>query len=258
MDKRVLVPGTLEPYAHGVELLLAKRGFAAVFCGRITADDIDCGLAHVDNDVCVATIASVGQYLRYFDAHGAAGISVLAPELCRECRCISVAATMRCALGRAGYGNVDIVPFSCAEVASSIPARTDSTVAADEAVIGVCGTMPVLSTAQFHDVVVSHLEQAGCRVLMPPAQLIADERDFLTPALRYFDACGVKSVICILPFGCLGGHAFGRGQLRTMQRAFPDIELTMLDYDPSASDINLVNRTELVIQSAQERAAACA
>ena len=47
---------------------------------------------------------------------------------------------------------------------------------------------------------------------------------------------------------------FARGQLRRLREQFPNVEITMLDYDPSASDINLVNRTELVIQSAKEHA----
>ena len=46
---------------------------------------------------------------------------------------------------------------------------------------------------------------------------------------------------------------YARGQLRKLRKRFPEIDLTILDYDLSASDINLINRTELVIQAAAER-----
>ena len=89
---------------------------------------------------------------------------------------------------------------------------------------------------------------------MPPLDRIAEKRDFFTPALEFFDERGIDAVVCVLPFGCLGGHAFARAQMRRLLARFPRMELTILDYDPSAADINLVNRTELIIQSAREKA----
>lgn len=256
MSEKVLLPGTMGALHEGARDALAQQGFEAVYLGPITGEDIDTGLAHIDNDVCLATIAAIGQYLRYFDEHGVeAGMHVLAPELCRDCRSLSTPDILPSAFARAGVEGIGIVPFSSADAKAAAPAGPAASAACDRPVIGVTGNMPVITTDEFRRVVCTHLEESGCRVVLPPVARIADERDFLTPALRYFDEQGIATVICVLPFGCLGGHVFARGQLRKFQREFPHIELTILDYDPSASDINLVNRTELVIQSAKEKAA---
>lgn len=256
MSKRILVPGTLGDLYEGAREILAEQGYDATYLGNITGDDIDTGLAHIDNDICLSTVAIVGQYMRYFNEHGVEdGICVLAPEICRDCRSVSIPDVLPSTFERAGIEGVTVVPFSSAEAKSSTPAPETCQIASDKPVIGVTGNMPVVTTQEFRRVVCNHLEESGCQVVLPPAQAISDTRDFLTPALRYFDEQGITTVICILPFGCLGGHVFARGQLRKLQREFPHIELTILDYDPSASDINLVNRTELVIQSAKEKTA---
>lgn len=255
MSEKVLVPGTMGNLHEGAHDALAQQGFEAVYLGQITGDDIDTGLAHIDNDICLSTVAIVGQYMRYFNEHGVEeGMHVLAPEICRDCRSVSIPDVLPSTFERVGITGVTVVPFSSTQAKDIAPAANMCELAADKPVIGVTGNMPVITTDEFRRVVCTHLEESGCHVVLPPAGRIADERDFLTPALRYFDEQGITTVICILPFGCLGGHVFARGQLRKLQREFPHIELTILDYDPSASDINLVNRTELVIQSAKEKA----
>ena len=255
MATQILVPGTLGPLAAGAAHVLAERGYEAVDLGAIAPEDIDCGLAHIDNDVCVATVAVIGQYVRYFQQHPEAirTCGVLACELCRDCRSLSVPDLLATSLARAGLSDVEIVEFSSAETASSAQSFEPVTIERDLPVVGVCGNLPVLTTEEFRATVVEHLEQSGCHVVLPPLQAIVDKRDFMTPALEYFAQEGIETVICILPFGCLGGHVFGRGQLRKLQKRFPTLGVTILDYDPSASDINLINRTELVIQSAREK-----
>ncbi len=256
MSEKVLVPGTMGNLFEGAKRILAQQGFEAVYLGPVTGDDIDTGLAHIDNDICLSTVAIVGQYMRYFNEHDVEeGLHVLAPELCRDCRSVSTPDVLPSTFERAGITGVKLVPFTSSQAKEAATDDGACNVATDKPVIGVTGNMPVITTDEFRHVVCAHLEESGCQVVMPPATRIADERDFLTPALRYFDEHGITTVICILPFGCLGGHVFARGQLRKLQRTFPHIELTILDYDPSASDINLVNRTELVIQSAKEKAA---
>ena len=255
-----LIPGTLEPLRDEVARLLDQRGSATQFIGPITLDDIDCGYAHIDNDVCVATAAMVGQYVRYFKEHGTDGVRALAPELCRDCRAACTKSLLASALERGGFTNIAIEELSSLDVrvaASSVADVNEGSTraaAANAPVVGVCGNVPVITTGVFNSVVVQHLQEEGCRVVMPPVNVIANLKDFLEPALTYFDELGIQTVICILPFGCLGGHVFARGQLRTMQKKFPHMGVTMLDYDPSASDINLINRTELVIQMAKEMA----
>ncbi len=253
--KKVLIPATLGGMAEGAASILAERGYDTIRLDDITPEDIDCGLAHVDNDVCFPTIAAVGQYMRYFEEHGAQeGICVLAAEMCRGCRSASAPHILPGIFKRAGLDAIEIVPFSAAESKSAAPSESPARIDSSKPVIGLCGNIPTLTTRELHRTVYDRLTSSGCQVVMPSLQRVANERDFLTPALEGFDELGISSVICILPFGCLGGHVYARGQLRKMQSRFPNIELTILDYDPSASEVNLENRAELVTQRAKEKA----
>lgn len=252
--RKILVPGTLHPLASGVAAILSEEGYEAVQLPPIEEADIDKGLAHVDNDVCVATVAMVGQYLRWFEKHGADDVRwVLSPKICRSCRTVSTPKVLQSAFARAGLHGIEALPFSSPSIKSAAQSPSPLELEAGKPIVGVCGNVPVLTTEQFRRVVCAHLEQSGCQVVMPPLQAIAAQRDFFTPALEWFAENDIRTVIAIMPFGCLGGHAFARGQLRKLQTRFPELQVTILDYDPSASDVNLVNRTELVIQAAREQ-----
>ena len=158
--RKLLVPGTIGSLAPGVERIVAQQGYEAVYLGDITPEDIDRGLAHIDNDICVPTIAIVGQYMRYFEKHGVEeGISVLAPEMCRDCRSVSTPSVLPYAFERAGIESVGIVAFSSAESRSAAASPIDAVIAQDRPVIGVCGNMPIITTDEFRHVVCAHLEE---------------------------------------------------------------------------------------------------
>ena len=254
--KTILIPGTMGPLARRASETLEKRGYAAKVLPEIDGEDITIGYAYIDNDVCVSTVAAIGQYIRALRAEGdAERFAVLAPELCRECRSVSLPAVLARALERAEMTQVEIVPFKTADIHQCMPLDDDLAIEGDpNLVIGVYGVVPIITTDIFKRTVVDRIEQAGCTVAFPPLRCIVGERDAITPALRAFDEAGIRTVICVLPFGCMSGHVFARGQLRTLQKELPNLEVTMLDYDPSASDINLVNRVELIVQSVKERA----
>lgn len=251
MAGRALIGATLGPLAEKAADLVGAQGYAPVLLGALSDEDIACGLAHVDNDVCVAAIAAIGQYLRVLESAEGGYNAAVAPELCKDCRSVCLSSLMRSAFARAGFGDVEVVELTSADVASCCPPPAAARVAKGSPVVGVCGNVPVLTTRLFNKTVVERLHEAGCQTLVPPLAYLVHDSDFLTPAVQYFHDAGVRTAICIVPFGCLGGHVYARGQLRKLQRAYPDVELTILDYDPSASDINVVNRTELIIQFAR-------
>ena len=252
MAQTVLIPGCVAAFKDDVAHAVEKQGYEARFMGNIVESDIDMGQSYIDNDVCVAAIGTIGQCVRYL-RNKPEYTKVLVPEVCKDCRACSLAALLPDALHRAGIDNIEIVPMSCAELSSCIGAKSAEVPESDKPVIGVCGNAVVLSTPLFNRTVVEHLSKSGCEVVMPPLNILVNEQDFLVPCIEWFASQGIKSVICILAFGCLGGHAYARGKARVLRERFSDVELTLLDYDPSASDINVVNRTELVIQSAKDR-----
>ena len=53
---------------------------------------------------------------------------------------------------------------------------------------------------------------------------------------------GVKSIVCLQPFGCLATHIAGKGLRKQMYAGYPDIDILFLDIDPGDSKVNIFNR----------------
>lgn len=61
---------------------------------------------------------------------------------------------------------------------------------------------------------------------------------------------GVKNIICMQPFGCLPNHITGKGQIKELKRIYKDANIIPIDYDPSASETNQLNRIKLMLSTA--------
>ena len=64
---------------------------------------------------------------------------------------------------------------------------------------------------------------------------------------------GVTNVLCLQPFGCLPNHITGRGMTRLLLKAFPELNMGAVDFDPGASEINQINRVKLMLTVAKRR-----
>ncbi len=60
----------------------------------------------------------------------------------------------------------------------------------------------------------------------------------------------VKNIICMQPFGCLPNHITGKGQIKELKRIYKDANIIPIDYDPSASETNQLNRIKLMLSTA--------
>lgn len=60
----------------------------------------------------------------------------------------------------------------------------------------------------------------------------------------------VKNVICMQPFGCLPNHIIGKGSIKELKRRYKDTNIIPIDYDPSASEVNQINRIKLMLSNA--------
>ena len=254
-NRAILVSSMFKPFVESYDESWEIAGCQPVLLGPIEAADITSGYAYIDNDVCVSTVAVVGQYLRALQNADPLPDAVLVAELCSECRSICLANLARMALDHAGFSSVGIktlpeddLQSACAKMASLGQLQHED--ANDNRVpVGLFGPAPVLLTRAFHEAVTDRLEANGIKVVMPRIENLIGQRDVFEPAIADFARAGIQYVIGVIPFGCMSGHAYARGRLRTLQKLYPDMQITLIDYDPSASDINTVNRTELVIQS---------
>jgi len=62
----------------------------------------------------------------------------------------------------------------------------------------------------------------------------------------------VNNVVCAQPFGCLPNHIVGKGIMKKIKDLYPQANIVAIDYDPSASRVNQLNRIKLMMEVAQK------
>ncbi len=62
---------------------------------------------------------------------------------------------------------------------------------------------------------------------------------------------GVPNVVCAQPFACLPNHVTGKGMFGEIRRRHPAANITTVEYDPGASQVNQLNRIRLLVAAAR-------
>jgi predicted nucleotide-binding protein (sugar kinase/HSP70/actin superfamily) len=73
---------------------------------------------------------------------------------------------------------------------------------------------------------------------------------FLTAEMIELINSGVPNIVCVQPFGCLPNHVTGKGMIKEIRKRYPQANITALDYDPGASEVNQLNRLKLMLSVA--------
>ena len=63
---------------------------------------------------------------------------------------------------------------------------------------------------------------------------------------------GAGNIVCCQPFACLPNHIVGKGVIKELRAAFPELILFTVDYDPGASEVNQLNRIKLMLATANK------
>ncbi len=63
---------------------------------------------------------------------------------------------------------------------------------------------------------------------------------------------GAKNIVCTQPFGCLPNHICGKGMMKPLRDAHPDINIVAIDYDAGATRVNQENRIKLMLANAAQ------
>lgn len=121
--------------------------------------------------------------------------------------------------------------------------------------VGLVGNPFLVFDEEMNEGIVALLVRLGCEVVMPEAHLLEVDDVRYIPQLERFYQAGVDHVIYLQSFGCLKGHVQSRGALRELAARFPDMPITVIDYDPESSALNRENRIRLAAQAAFERRA---
>ena len=73
---------------------------------------------------------------------------------------------------------------------------------------------------------------------------------FLTAEMVELIHEGAPSIACVQPFACLPNHVTGKGMIKPLRKHNPRSNITAIDYDPGASDVNQLNRIKLMMTTA--------
>ncbi|MDR3212805.1 MAG: 2-hydroxyacyl-CoA dehydratase [Azoarcus sp.] len=73
---------------------------------------------------------------------------------------------------------------------------------------------------------------------------------FLTAEMVELIEQGAPNIVCMQPFACMPNHITGKGVIKALKDHYPDINITAIDYDPGASEVNQLNRIKLMLSVA--------
>lgn len=117
--------------------------------------------------------------------------------------------------------------------------------------VGIVGNPLLCFDAFMNDSILKLLERLGCDVAMPdPDKLFCEDVRYLDQ-LDEFSRKGVDCVIYLQSFGCMKAHVHARGFAHEYARRYPDMPITVIDYDPESSALNRENRIRLAVEAAQ-------
>jgi len=74
----------------------------------------------------------------------------------------------------------------------------------------------------------------------------------LTAEMLEFMEEGIQNIVCLQPFACLPNHVVGKGVIKTIRKKFPEANISPVDYDPGASEVNQTNRIKLLMTVAKD------
>ncbi|MDR0664609.1 MAG: 2-hydroxyacyl-CoA dehydratase [Helicobacteraceae bacterium] len=78
---------------------------------------------------------------------------------------------------------------------------------------------------------------------------------FLTGEMVELIESGAPNIVCMQPFACLPNHIVGKGVIKALKESYPNANITAIDYDPGASEVNQLNRIKLMMSAALKNAA---
>ena len=76
----------------------------------------------------------------------------------------------------------------------------------------------------------------------------------LTAEMLELYEIGAENIVCTQPFGCLPNHICGKGMMKPLKAARPNMNIIAIDYDTGASAVNQQNRIKLMLAGARRNA----
>ncbi len=224
----------------------------------VAESDIETARREIPGDVCFTAAALMAKALRAVRENPQVA-RLHVPYVCNQCLLDGLGHTVwrlcgTCpeivwenSLGKAP----DVQRRSDAGPSGEAPgARSEGS---DTTRVGIVGNPLLCHDALMNDGVVELLRSLGCEVAMPEsARLFVEDVRYLDQ-LEAFANDGVDCVIYLQSFGCMKAHVHARGFMREYGRRWPDMPVTVVDYDPESSALNRENRIRLAVETARRK-----
>lgn len=210
----------------------------------ISTVDAQVAQRQVPGDVCFTAAALIARTLRVVEENSQVK-ALRIPLVCNRCLLDGLAHTVWRLNG------------SCPEIIEEErwpqPIEKPATPKEKDArrvLVGIVGNPLLCFDAFMNDSVLKLLERLGCDVAMPgPDKLFCEDVRYLDQ-LDEFSRKGVDCVIYLQSFGCMKAHVHARGFAHEYARRYPDMPITVIDYDPESSALNRENRIRLAVEAA--------
>ena len=211
----------------------------------ISAVDAQVAQRQVPGDVCFTAAALIARTLRIVEENPQFK-ALRIPLVCNRCLLDGLAHTVWRLNG------------SCPEIIEEErwpqPIEKPTTPKEKDArrvLVGIVGNPLLCFDAFMNDSILKLLERLGCDVAIPdPDKLFCEDVRYLDQ-LDEFSRKGVDCVIYLQSFGCTKAHVHARGFAHEYARRYPDMPITVIDYDPESSALNRENRIRLAVEAAQ-------
>lgn len=217
--------------------------------GGINRDDLETSKIEMPPDMCFTASAIASHAINVLNADS--DIEELhIPKVCENCLIEELPNLLS-----QRFPVVPRIIYDSCGVDGGIDASTLVTKAEQASVrIGIIGNPLLCYDSYMNDHLIDLLLRLGAKPVLPNPELIAVDDVRYLDQLEAFAENGVDSVLYLQSFGCLKGHVHARGALHEMARKYPDMPVTVLDYDPESSRLNRENRIRLVVSAAKIKA----
>ncbi|MDO5117578.1 MAG: hypothetical protein Q4D34_03740 [Eggerthellaceae bacterium] len=200
------------------------------------------------SDLCYAVAVLAGRTIRLVLTAKESGDELehlVVPAICQKCVLEGLAGIVKRAIGSCpALEWVDGWPDTPEDACADCKSESDEP---DDTKVGIIGTAPLIFEPFLNDHIAKLIESLGYTLIYPrPESLFTDDVRYEDELAR-FVKLGVRKVIYLQSFGCLKGHVHARGALHGLAKKFPELHITVLDYDAEASSLNRENRIRLAL-----------
>ena len=211
----------------------------------ISVADAQVAQRQVPGDVCFTAAALIARTLRIVEENPQVR-ALHIPLVCNQCLLDGLAHT----IWRLNGSCPEIIWDERWQQPIEEPAATKGK-DTRRVLVGIVGNPLLCFDAFMNDSILKLLERLGCDVAMPdPDKLFCEDVRYLDQ-LDEFSRKGVDCVIYLQSFGCMKAHVHARGFAHEFARRYPDMPITVIDYDPESSALNRENRIRLAVEAAQ-------